>query len=260
MAIYNSKYIYEAAGASNAGFFNLRSAETSQLRQSAKRVITVGEEHQIYCIVFHSNSLAMAIYSNTPDNISPTTDTHFSTPDISPTPNTHFSTPDISPTPNKHFNTPDNISPTQKTLTRPNFHTAALMLISGRSTVADVSSQPTPSSTAKHPTRDENHKPCVRNGRLSTARPFEWKWFWNGKNPAELRSSCVIYALSVKCNDCLMVRTDHEISWGLRHQSRWHGWSFAAGGEKRVCSRNLKETDSFDLLVQMRGQSGEMVG
>ena len=127
------------------------------------------------------------------------------------------------------------------------------MLISVCSTVADVSSQPTPSSTAKYSTRDENHKPRVRNGRHSTARPFECKWFWNGKNPAELRGSCVIYALSIKCNDCLMVWTYHQISWGLPHQTRWHGRSFATGGEKRVCWRNLKETDSFEVLgVDMR--------
>ena len=69
MAIYNSKYIYEAAGAFNAGVLNLRTAETTQLRQSAKRVITVGEEREIYFIIFHRNSLAMAIYSNIPDNI-----------------------------------------------------------------------------------------------------------------------------------------------------------------------------------------------
>ena len=180
MAIYNSKYIYEAAGACNAGVLNLRTVETSQMRQSAKRLITVGEEHQIYFIIFHSNSLAMAIY----------------------------------------LNTLDNISPTQKTLTKSNFRTAPLMLISGCNTVADVSSQPTPSSTAKHSTREENHKPCVRNGRHSTARPFEWKWFWNGKIPAELRSSCVIYALSIKCNDYLMVWTHHQISRGLPHQTR----------------------------------------
>ena len=126
-------------------------------------------------------------------------------------------------------------------------------LISVYSTVADVSSEPTLFSTAQHSTPDENHKQCCRNGgyvgRHSTAQPFEWKWFWNGKNPAELRSLWVIYALSIKCSDCLMVWTRHQISWGLPHQRGWHGWSFATGGEKRVCWRNLKETDNFELHV-----------
>jgi hypothetical protein len=101
---------------------------------------------------------------STPHNISPTNRTHFSTQhNISPTNGTHFSTPDnISPTTDTHFSTPDNISPTQKTLTKLNIHTAALMLISECSTVANFPSEQTLSSTAKHSTRDENHKQCVR--------------------------------------------------------------------------------------------------